>query len=329
MKSGQSEDLSLRMKTSDPTELSIGCLHVKPAEHFDLNRTSDTNEFPDRIEDWNKADVRDWLISSLKLPEVAKKLYEEDVSGASLVLFEKKDFLSLGVKFGPAIQIIKNVEMWGTDLESSVRSPVSDDFIRTVDSLRLSALSESLLGSHEEFLDHDSVKPESVASSVNLSWTSVDELRYLDSDPAFHIQPPMEEAMRTCGSVEDPTRQTETFNQFGNASTLEKRICPPRPFDRNDPLFTYKQTDTLPPEVGPSNLIDPVHEYKLLPGTEEASENYILDKFSRDVFCFSAACMNSRTNGTIHFGVRGSPGNMHGKVVGQKLQSFHIYTERF
>ncbi|KAL1023676.1 hypothetical protein UPYG_G00044430 [Umbra pygmaea] len=29
MKSGQSEDLSLRMKTSDPTELSIGCFDVK------------------------------------------------------------------------------------------------------------------------------------------------------------------------------------------------------------------------------------------------------------------------------------------------------------
>uniref|UniRef100_A0A4W5NTI6 SAM domain-containing protein n=1 Tax=Hucho hucho TaxID=62062 RepID=A0A4W5NTI6_9TELE len=202
--------------------------------------TSDTTQL---IEDWTKEHVKEWLTSSLKLPEVATKLYEQDVSGASLVCIEKQDLTDLGVKFGPAIQITKNVETLRNYLEST-----------------------SILS-----FDH--------------------------------------------------SRET--------APNLENRICPPRPFDKNDLSFTYIQNDTLPPESGPSNLIDPVHEYKLLPSTEEASEIDILEKFSNEVFRFSAACMNSRTNGTIHFGVTGGPGHMHGQVIGQNLPSFNMYTDKF
>ncbi|KAK6274324.1 hypothetical protein J4Q44_G00392750, partial [Coregonus suidteri] len=134
MTSDQSMDPSLRMKISDITQLSIGGVHATmPTEHQGMNRASDLREFPQRIEDWTKEHVKEWLISSLKLPEVATKLYEQDVSGASLVCIEKQDLTYLGVKFGPAIQIIKNVELLRNYLESvgrSMRSHESDSFRR-------------------------------------------------------------------------------------------------------------------------------------------------------------------------------------------------------
>ncbi|XP_071263974.1 sterile alpha motif domain-containing protein 9-like [Salvelinus alpinus] len=335
----RSDQSSSRMMTSDTTQLSIGGVHATMlTEHHGMNRVSDLREFPQRIEDWTKEHVKEWLTSSLKLPEVATKLYEQDVSGASLVCIEKQDLTDLGVKFGPAIQIIKNVEILRNYLESvgrSMRSPESDPF-RRQERFRCRAIPEARMGSHEETLDSDSVKSESVAPSLSSSWTSVEELRHSDSDVASPIKLPMgeSESIPAYGNMEDNTRQSETsISSFDHsretAPNLEKRICPPRPFDKNDPSFTYIQNYTLPPESGPSNLIDPVHEYKILPSTEEASEIDILEKFSNEVFRFSAACMNSRTNGTIHFGVTGGSGHMHGQVIGQNLPSFNMYTDKF
>ncbi|KAM4750911.1 sterile alpha motif domain-containing protein 9-like [Anableps anableps] len=92
-----------------------------------------------------------------------------------------------------------------------------------------------------------------------------------------------------------------------------------------DTGLKWKENDILPPMAGPSNLIDPVHEYHLLPNVNEASEREILCEFTREVFSFAASCMNSRTNGTIHFGVNGQ----HGQVVGQRITSLNKYNEAF
>lgn len=303
-----------------------------------MNRVSDLRELPQRIEDWTKEHVKEWLTSSLKLPEVVTKLYEQNVSGASLVCIEKQDLTDLGVKFGPAIQIIKNVEILRNYLESvgrSMRSPESDPF-RRQERFRFRAIPEARMGSHEETLDSDSVKSESVAPSLSSSWTSVEEMRHSDSDVASPIQLPMGEleSIPSYGNIEDNTRQSETsISSFDHlretAPNLEKRICPPRPFDKNDLSFTYIQNDTLPPESGPSNLIDPVHEYKILQAQRKPVRKISWKSLATKCFVFSAGCMNSRTNGTIHFGVTGGPGHMHGQVIGQNLPSFNMYTDKF
>lgn len=92
--------------------------------------------------------------------------------------------------------------------------------------------------------------------------------------------------------------------------------CTPYPFNTFSDPYRYKLHFTLQPETGPQNLIDPVHEFKALTNTETATEEDIKMKFSNETFRFASACMNSRTNGTIHFGVKDKP---HGKIVGMKI----------
>ena len=112
--------------------------------------------------------------------------------------------------------------------------------------------------------------------------------------------------------------------------TPEKIICVPRLFDKKDPSFMYSQNNILPLAVGPSDLIEPVHEYNLLLGNvEEVSEREILYEFCNEAVCFAASCMNSRTNGTIHFGVIGDLGSTHGQIVGLNVSSFNDYIIEF
>ncbi|XP_065151719.1 sterile alpha motif domain-containing protein 9-like [Paramisgurnus dabryanus] len=112
-------------------------------------------------------------------------------------------------------------------------------------------------------------------------------------------------------------------------ASFAPRLCKPRPFDKSCPTFEYTQNEILPPETGPSNLIDPVHEYKLMANTKNVSEDDVLKKFTSEVFRFSAGCINSRTNGTIHFGVGDEPLYKHGQIIGLEMTSPKKYIDEF
>ncbi|XP_051231597.1 uncharacterized protein LOC127349755 [Dicentrarchus labrax] len=63
------------------------------------------------IETWTKADVHRWLMTEVKVHETcANRFSEEEVSGDSLVDFEKTDILDLGIKHGPAVKITSYLE---------------------------------------------------------------------------------------------------------------------------------------------------------------------------------------------------------------------------
>ncbi|NWX47572.1 SAM9L protein, partial [Steatornis caripensis] len=105
------------------------------------------------------------------------------------------------------------------------------------------------------------------------------------------------------------------------------KACMPYPFDNFSDGTRYTQHNILNvPETGPLNRIDPAHEYKLLANTEEAQEENVMMKFSNEAFRFAAACMNSRTNGTIHFGVQDDP---HGEIKGIKVTNKEKYINHF
>lgn len=103
---------------------------------------------------------------------------------------------------------------------------------------------------------------------------------------------------------------------------LEIRNC--RPFRSQDTDFKYVKDTVLPPESGVSDLIIPCHEYKSFAIAAELNKLQLQSKFASEVIRFASACMNTRTNGTIHFGVMDSvedEGWKHGQIVGLKIKN--------
>ncbi|XP_053323029.1 sterile alpha motif domain-containing protein 9-like [Spea bombifrons] len=110
------------------------------------------------------------------------------------------------------------------------------------------------------------------------------------------------------------TNEGEKSKEFGETDQIPSKVsCTPYSFDRYHESKRYIQHQFLQPESGTSNYMDPVHEYKEFTNTANATEDDKKMKFCNEVFRFAAACMNARTNGTIHFGVRDKP---HGEIIG-------------
>ncbi|MBN3320397.1 SAMD9 protein, partial [Atractosteus spatula] len=104
------------------------------------------------------------------------------------------------------------------------------------------------------------------------------------------------------------------------------RPCKPYPFQCFHDAYRYTENRTLDiPETGPSNLIDPCHEFKAFIHTQEGSPEDQMRKFTEEMVRFAAACMNSRTNGTIHFGVGDRPDFAHGQILGVRVPDKEAY----
>ena len=80
--------------------------------------------------------------------------------------------------------------------------------------------------------------------------------------------------------------------------------CEPRRF-KNTPKesFRYQENRIIDCfESGDEgSLLKPAHEFKLFTTAVKRSDH--MKKFCREVLIFACACINSRTNGTIHFGI--------------------------
>ncbi|KAL4604998.1 sterile alpha motif domain-containing protein 9-like [Arapaima gigas] len=268
---------------------------------------SDVTNLPADIEVWTKEDVRQWLLNDLKVPkEHADRLYDEETSGASLVCFEKQDLLDLGVKQGPAIQIIKNVRRL-KDSCKGVKTLAKKDNTPKAHKLQSSA----------------EINKDAVNATANVQEEQV----------CVHASEGRSTEKSSSEDVRSETKGAASADNSGKRKEeewkAEKRMCPSRPFDTGGKWYTYRQNDILPPETGPGNLLDPVHEYKLLTNTEDASEAEILKKFTDEVFRFGAACMNRRTNGRIHFGVGDKPLYEHGEIIGLRVPEPQKFIDKF
>uniref|UniRef100_A0A3Q2T8L7 Sterile alpha motif domain containing 9 n=1 Tax=Fundulus heteroclitus TaxID=8078 RepID=A0A3Q2T8L7_FUNHE len=229
--------------------------------------------------------------------------------GACLDSYEKEDLLELGVPLAPAIQILRQVKKLKKQSETLVpatRTQEHDLYLRD---------STEMLENLEELSENETVSTDSgiqsLSSSVKMLQMARDRIRSVINDNTAEKQI----LVKTPDSLE--------------ALQLHRPICHIRPFDKSNSEIFYVENDILPPMTGPTNLIDPVHEYHLLPNVNEASEREILYEFTREVFSFAASCMNSRTNGTIHFGVNGQTEQKHNQVVGHRITSFKKYNEAF
>ncbi|CAL9701066.1 unnamed protein product [Knipowitschia caucasica] len=243
------------------------------------------------MEEWTREHVRDWLITHLRISQkVAESLYDQETSGACLMSFEKQDLLELGVPPAPALQILRQVEKFHRRSEPSARHQDQD----------LERITEDR-----------------------------EETQTVTTDSGFHSESAsVEQEVRDV--VEEPIIENSREHlQVKSLSPVKRPVCALRPFDKSNAPVFYTHHHFLPAVTGPSNLLEPVHEYLLLPDPEEMSQKEVLFEFTNEMFCFAASCMNSRTNGTIHFGVTDEPGEEHGQIRGHKISSERLYSEVF
>uniref|UniRef100_UPI00398F07B1 sterile alpha motif domain-containing protein 9-like n=1 Tax=Pristiophorus japonicus TaxID=55135 RepID=UPI00398F07B1 len=133
--------------------------------------------------------------------------------------------------------------------------------------------------------------------------------------------------------MEKPPEKVTHVNEAEAASSVPEEKptgyiqCNPHPFDKEDAEFKYEKGKVLPPESGSKNLINPCHEFKSFQhaAQRDAFEQEI--KFAREVIRFGAACMNSRTNGTIHFGVEDGGEYVHGEILGVPVQNPQLFIQ--
>lgn len=105
--------------------------------------------------------------------------------------------------------------------------------------------------------------------------------------------------------------------------------CKPYPFNRFHAAYRYKENSVLDiTETGTLNFIEPCHEYKAFIHFKNVTSEGKLKKFTDEVIKFAAACMNSRTNGTIHFGVGDLPKFRHGQILGATVEDKEAFVKK-
>lgn len=251
---------------------------------------------PKLIKDWTKEHVRKWITEDLKIDEkYAQIVFEEEVTGMVLQELTEKDLREMGLPRGPAL-LIKRM------YNKLISSPEGHN----QDSRQLN---NKTLSINEQPKNSNSEEENSLSSNLGLRETGQNE----EQEPSLM-------KVNTLGDV-------ETKDMKGNKPKSEQMSCMPHPFNFAHDAKRYIEHSILRvAETGPLNLIDPVHEFKAFTNTETATQEQMKMKFSNETFRFAAACMNTRTNGTIHFGVKDKP---HGEIVGVQVASKDIFINHF
>ncbi|XP_039734026.1 sterile alpha motif domain-containing protein 9 [Pteropus medius] len=245
---------------------------------------------PKNTDEWTKEDVNCWLESQKIDQKHREILTAQDVNGTVLKWLTKTDLIDMGLTHGPAIQIERLFkELQKTSSEDPIQTCKRKKGSKNVP--KTQTLMQEENGKTSKQKQEDKEKSDMAnASTINT-------------------------ITKGSKSLKNEYMEDEIEDTKENKPSMEL-TCASYPFDEFSDPYRYKLNFCLQPETGPLNLIDPVHEFKAFTNTNTAAEEDIKMKFSNEVFRFASACMNSRTNGTIHFGVKDKP---HGKIVGVKF----------
>ncbi|XP_051007939.1 sterile alpha motif domain-containing protein 9 [Acomys russatus] len=246
---------------------------------------AETLNLPKTTDDWTKEDVNLWLKSHKIDQKHREILMAQDVSGAVLKFLNKKHLVEMGITHGPAIQI----EELFKKLQKTSSKHLTQTTKTTKDSKNIPKTQTEGRETSKQSQRGEENSPKAGASAVS---------------------------PKAQGSKSENSELMGDKTELQDKQSSPGPTCTPYPFNEFSNPYRYKLHFILQPETGPLNLIDPVHEFKALTNTDTATEEDIKMKFSNETFRFASACMNTRTNGTIHFGVQDKP---QGKIVGVEL----------
>lgn len=260
----------------------------------------DQVNLPDLTKDWTKEHVKQWVTQDLQIDEkYGQILLDEQVTGLVLQVLTEQDLREMGLPRGPALLIKRRYNKLTISPESNHQDA--------------ERLGHTKISQKEHTKESHQTKKEEGKSVI--SHRACDPK--MRSVTEKELNPMRKSTLNEVMAVED-NKEEKLEN--------ERCTCMPYPFDKFHDSTRYIEHYILQPETGQCNLIDPIHEFKALTDTGTASEENIKMKFSNEVFRFASACMNTRTNGTIHFGVKDKP---HGEIIGMKVTSKDTFVDHF
>ncbi|XP_071620011.1 sterile alpha motif domain-containing protein 9-like [Heliangelus exortis] len=248
------------------------------------------------VNEWDENHVQCWLDSTGIKKEYVKKLHAEEVTGPVLMELDESFLKGIGMKAGQIHMLIRK----RNELRQLSAQQAKNSSSKTSD--RTDAQT-------------DPERPRNASAQKTSSGGSCGPEDKTDGDNA--------------GSASGKKQRRSNKSQAKSTDeALELSNC--RPFRSQNADFKYVKDRVLPPESGVSDLITPCHEYKYFAIAAELNKSQLQSKFASEVIRFASACMNIRTNGTIHFGVMDSIGDKawkHGQIIGIKVKERELYVD--
>nr|XP_046270053.1 sterile alpha motif domain-containing protein 9-like [Scatophagus argus]XP_046270054.1 sterile alpha motif domain-containing protein 9-like [Scatophagus argus] len=206
------------------------------------------------------------------------------------------------------------IKMEEEEVTGPVLTTLQGDYLSTTIGMK-SAQIEHLLKKRDELLMPEPNKWKKGSKFSNKSRDDTKEEAHLGQEPNLSSQKPCARA-----EMEDiPLECSDNSTSTG----LTLSFCDYRDFDQEGKNCRYVKHNVLPPETGIENMILPCHEYKSLEIAHKLDSRRLQVKVASEVLRFACACMNMRTNGTIHFGimdkVKGK--HQHGEIIGVPIRS--------
>ncbi|XP_073516442.1 sterile alpha motif domain-containing protein 9-like [Phyllobates terribilis] len=256
------------------------------------------------LNEWTEQHVSHWLQSIPINQKYVDKLYEEEVSGPVLKEIDEKFLINTGMKHGPIKLLIKKRDELLTK-EGEQRSDEDKKYLKIPQEIGASGNSCAVYSQPEE-VQSSPVKSDPVSSPQKLS---KDETQ-----------------------SSEKTQKSNNPDHIARQPQLSSSVSPAtfRPFNKEVGNFKYVKGQVLPPESGVEDMITPCHEYKSLITASKLDRTRLQAKFASEVIRFACACMNVRTNGTIHFGVMDSMEDKrctHGQIMGITVKEQDVYVD--
>lgn len=283
---------------------------------------SDYRQLP--LDEWNESHVKCWLESIGIKNEYAEKLYEEEVTGPVLRELDEPFLKKMGMKGGQIhILMCKRRQVLGQNSETCSTKVVNDNI-----------KGSGVLDNRKTTPKRKQTKPKGPESSTEERKSDLQEteLTEPDTEPiSLQVGAPKSQCPGTKNAAHTISKKSHARSAFVMEDPIEPLYpCSFRPFNFNNIDFKYVRNTVLGPESGIVNLIIPCHEYKSFAQAAQLDRPRLQAKFACELIKFASACMNLRTNGTIHFGVMDSVANegwAHGQIVGIPVTDKDVYVD--
>ncbi|XP_063816974.1 sterile alpha motif domain-containing protein 9-like isoform X2 [Pseudophryne corroboree] len=306
----------------------------------DKSRSNASKIYPDFIttllNDWTEVHVAQWLQSIAINKKYIDKLSEEEVCGPELKVIDEDFLKAIGMKQGPISLLIKKRDelvLKHIDATASVTEKPNDAATVGLSEKHKEATAEknSQVKSDQNVQNDNPCTQETkcTSHSEGPEITSQTENRQHSTNPKLlsSVQIPNLDKAQAEVSSANKRKSEKDMRSIKSESISVTNF---RPFNKEVRDFKYVKTQVLPPETGVEDLITPCHEYKSLDNASKMDRVRLQAKFAFEVIRFACACMNMRTNGTIHFGVMDSvegKGYKHGQIIGIPVHDQDWYVD--